>query len=214
MTEVITKALTRASLRGYDTAQTADLIVDYLDVAGLLRDQSNQTLATIHGGQSAGFRKQVETATALKLVPVEPNQPLQAEGLIAPPQIGRSLNSPKTDEVWKLEDLFNHCLSVDWSFSANPTGLKTPLEYKGIVAQEPNQRGVRVLFRCEAVSTPKEIPVFIPTTEPNVNPRTIINEVKSNVEQLFRNRGGAIPMNVPPPSPSPVFDENKPGGFV
>lgn len=200
MREVILKAILKAQARGLDASQTADLAMDYLDIAADMGSNpafSPAGLLQMDNGALAGYMPEGLSASRGDRLVFKGGILTEYGGntLVAPPKVGQVLNKavdPDAD-YWTAEGLFDELGSVKWEFSATPEGFNRPLEYKGMPVKNPRgQNGVGVIFSCPDVKEPRELPVFFPLSEKVIDPAAKILEVKSAVEQLFRIRDTPI----------------------
>ena len=203
MKEVITKAIAKGQAKNLPPERIADMVLDLMDI---LADESPNTLVL----------PKVEQVTAP--APVQ-NQVVAAiqdsNSITAPAAVNRIITKAASEDlpVWTTEALSLALGSVQWEFSANPEGFKIPLEYKGTMVQNPRgQQGVGVVFTCPDVSTPREFNIFFGLNEKTIDPAARIQEVKSQVEQLFRVRSTPISNSTKPLTSFPSIDAIINGG--
>jgi hypothetical protein len=188
MKEIIVKALNKAKARGYDADATADLIMDYMDIADLLPQASN-TLNQSIPNQPQPIAS-VPAAAGLISLSMEKTEDYGST-IEAPPQVNRTIAkaADPSATAWTPDALFAEAMKIDWSFEAKPAGFDQPLDYKGTPVANPRGiEGVGIVFRCPEIKTPAEIPVFLSLSEKVLDPEKIKTEVRNNVESMFRPR--------------------------
>jgi hypothetical protein len=201
MKEVITKAIKKAQSRGYGIEDTVETVLDYLDIAGY------------------AMGDYVDDDKGITYIPTKPSQvqPIIADSstITAPAQVNRIIVKANVEDlpVWTPESLHAQLMGLDWAFSALPEGFKAPLEYKGSLVLNPKgQAGVGVVFTCPDVHTPREFNMFFGLNEKSIDPKARIEEVKSQVEQLFRVRNTPIANSNKPLTSFPSIDAIINGG--
>jgi hypothetical protein len=191
MKTVITKAIQKAQSRGMTPNETAELVMDYLEIAGEIAPAASQ----------APVKPSPETVRQVQAAIQTQDTPSSALSVSAPTPVGRVLNKAvdPNEPFWIAEDLYSEMAKISWEFSALPDGFKEPLEYKGMAVLRPRGiDGVAIVFTCPAVATPKEFPAFLSLNDKVIDPVAITEEVRRNVENTFRVRS------------TPIVNHNKP----
>lgn len=204
MREVITKAIKKAQSRGYDPNQTADLVMDYLDIAGLI------TGVEYADGDGATYPVAAGKNGIIAKVEESPSTAIEA-----PPAINRTITKAQdpNETFWTADSLFEVASKLDWSLEALPQGFTEPLKYNGSAVLRPRGiDGVAVVFRCPDVKTPPEIPIFLSLSEKVLDPDFIKSEVRKNVESMFRPRTEPIKSNFVANTSAPSLDDIAKGG--
>lgn len=179
MKTVIEKAIQKAQNKGLSVQDTADLVIEYLDIAGELTaspaSQEPQRLSQI-------ILPGTPTPATLEKAALT--------GVQAPAQVNKVIaRAQDSDSFWTAEALYAEAMKHDWSFQALPDGFKEPLNYVGAPVLRPRGiDGVAIIFNCPDVKIPREIPAFVSLSEKVFSPDVIKEGVKTNVESMFRQR--------------------------
>lgn len=188
---IIIKALTKAQNCGMNPTESADLIEKYLEIA--------MDLGPIVTPPPLPYTGDIATTSGTVTfqhgIAVSCDQPIEA-----PPQIGRVLNAPKSenDAPWTTDSLSAALSNVDWQFVAKPEGWEKELTFQGspqIVSPEGKglfSQGVKVTFRCVEMPFKDTWHIFFPITEAEVNPAKSMDELKLSLSQLLRKRNEDI----------------------
>ncbi len=200
MKAIIEKAVNKAQAKGLGVADTVELIMDYLDIAGEI------TASPAPVDRFPELREDYGKSSTLLLDDTK-------QQMTAPVQVGKTIAKAGEESTWTSESLFKVLVNVDWQFDATPIGWDRPLHYTGTLVQEPRgMEGVAVIFKCIEVDNPREMPVFFALSEKVVDPAARIAEVRSQVEQLFRRRDTPVANSATAITHYPSMDEIMQGG--
>jgi len=162
MKNVLVKALNRASQKNLSAEETADLIVDYLEIAGEVAPQAT-----------------VETVVAPP--PVVSAKPKVAD-------INRAINpkKPAGAPAWKTDELFSYLTKFDMAFETRPEGWDKDVAFRFSLMKDPNgMKGIGVVW--QAVEDPQfKLNYFfsVDTEKPDVD--EAIEEAKKSVSNMLR----------------------------
>lgn len=174
MKNVLVKALTRATQKNLSVEETADLIVDYLEIAGEVAPEA--TVKTV----------------------VEPPPVVTAKPKVA--DINRAINPkrPPGASIWKTEELFSYLTKFDMAFEVRPEGWEKDVAFRFSLMKDPNgMKGVGVVW--QAVEDPQfKLNYFfsLDTESPNVD--EAIEEAKKSVSNMLRRSDKPIPNSTVP----------------
>lgn len=207
MKQVIEKAIKKAASKGLDASETADLVLEYLEVAG---DIGNLVLIGTEGP------------------PPLPNIAMNSN-LISPPAVNNVIISANSavnrvlrqadsfvENPWTTSTLLTALSQVDWSFTVKPDGHKEEQKYNATIypvdssGQGSHMEGVRVVFKAEDRDFDRqEWAAFFPCSQAEIDPLAIIEGQKDSLRQLFRVRTEPIlPKTVQTRTTYPTFNMN------
>ena len=171
MKHIIQKALAKASTKKLDQAGTADLIMEYLDIAG--------ELSVPQQSAPPPLPKEEE------LWEDEENYPVK------PVQLNKVIAKAAEATEWDADSLSEWLRKFIWDFSVQPEGWQKTLEFGGVFVREPRGfPGVAVVFKCLNDDTiPKQlqdIKLFFPYHEAHSNPLAELEALKATQMQLLR----------------------------
>lgn len=175
MKNVLVKALNRATQKNLSVEETADLIVDYLEIAGEVAPQAT-----------------VETV-------VEP-PPVVAAAKPKVADINRAINPkrPPGAPAWKTDELFSYLTKFDMAFETRPEGWDKDVAFRFSLMKDPNNmKGVGVVW--QAIEDPQfKLNYFfsVDTEKPDVD--EAIEEVKKSVNVMLRRVEKSIPNSTVP----------------
>lgn len=175
MKNVLVKALNRAAQKNLSAEETADLIVDYLEIAG-----------------------EVSTEPTVKTV-VEP-PPVVAAAKPKVADINRAINPKRPVGVpaWKTDELFSYLTKFDMAFDTRPDGWDKDISFRFSFMKDPNNmKGVGVVW--QAVEDPQfKLNYFfsVDTEKPEVD--EAIEEAKKSVNAMLRRVDKPIPNSTIP----------------
>ncbi len=175
MKNVLVKALNRATQKNLSVEETADLIVDYLEIAGEVAPQAT-----------------VETV-------VEP-PPVVAAAKPKVADINRAINPkrPPGAPAWKTDELFSYLTKFDMAFETRPEGWDKDVAFRFSLMKDPNgMKGVGVVW--QAIEDPQfKLNYFfsVDTEKPDVD--EAIEEVKKSVNVMLRRVEKSIPNSTVP----------------
>lgn len=162
MKNVLVKALNRATQKNLSVEETADLIVDYLEIAG-----------------------EVSPEPTVKTV-VEPPPVVTAKPKVA--DINRAINPkrPPGAPAWKTDELFSYLTKFDMAFQTRPDGWNKDIEFRFSLMKDPNgMKGIGVVW--QAIEDPQfKLNYFfsVDTEKPDVD--EAIEEAKKSVNAMLR----------------------------
>lgn len=174
MKNVLVKALNRATQKNLSVEETADLIVDYLEIAGEVAPQAT-----------------VETV-------VEPPPVVAAKPKVA--DINRAINPkrPPGAPAWKTDELFSYLTKFDMAFETRPEGWNKDVAFRFSLMKDPNNmKGVGVVW--QAIEDPQfKLNYFfsVDTEKPDVD--DAIEEAKKSVNVMLRRTDKPIPNSTVP----------------
>lgn len=165
MKNVLLKALGKANQKNMSVEDTADLIMDYLEIAGEL-----------------GAQKETAAQPAVEPPPiVTPQKPKVVD-------INRAVNPKRPIGVsaWKVDELFSYLSKFDLSFETRPDGWDRDLAFRFNYVKEPNgMKGIGVVW--QAVEDPSfKINYFFSLDDEDPNTETAIQEAKLSVNNILR----------------------------
>jgi len=188
MQQVIEKALSRANQKGLGISDTAELIVEYLDIAGALQDKSDIRLNQASVPLNKKDNVLIVNSSGNKIVD---------NSIIEPPPF--PVESVISTDQWSIDDLFNAIAHQDWEFVCRPEGRNKDLKFVGTPSVKGNI-GVSIDFRSDDLDFADRhlnlIPVFVDLGSGSVDKDKLINEAMTTVMQLFRLRNAPIMSNV------------------
>jgi len=198
--EVIELALQRASRKGLSQSDTAELIIDFLDIHNLKPSGSS----IVHV-QSSSIQ--------------QPVQPVSKNIIEPPPFPIESVLTGKQEVVlWDQQDLLDSLSGVSWSFSCRPEGWDTDLEFVGTPAMK-GSIGVVIEFRALLLQgDPMNLfPVFVGLDAGKVDPDKIKEEARVQAMHMLKRRNSKVTANTIPltafPSEMSVISGRVGGGF-
>lgn len=162
MKNVLVKALNRATQKNLSVEETADLIVDYLEIAGEVAPKAT-----------------VETV-------VEPPPVVTAKPKVA--DINRAINPkrPPGAPAWKTDELFSYLTKFDMAFETRPEGWNKDVAFRFSLMKDPNNmKGVGVVW--QAIEDPQfKLNYFfsVDTEKPDVD--EALEEAKKSVNAMLR----------------------------
>ncbi len=171
MKNVIVKALTRALDRGMSPEETADLIIDYLDIAGEL---------------------------VANPAPSKPEPPPKVESKPKTIDINRTVKKNPNAPAWKTDELFNHLSKFDMGFTITPEGWNREVGFRAGFVKDPNgMKGVGAIF--QAIESPDfKVNYFFSVDEADVDVESVVEEVKKSVNTMLRRVDNPIPNSTVP----------------
>ena len=165
MKNVLLKALNRASQKQLSVEETADLIIDYLDIAGEIKPTKESTAQTV----------------------VEP-PPVVAPQKQKVVDINRAVNPKRPPGVpaWKTDELFNYLSKFDMAFQVQPQGWDRDVAFRAGLTKDPNNmKGIGVVW--QAVEDPQfKLNYFFSVETETPNVEEAIEEVKKSVDNILR----------------------------
>lgn len=180
MQEVIELALQRAQRKGLNIQDTAELIVDFLDIA------------KVKESGSAGAVNVVMSNNAPK--------PDKRSVIEPPPFPIESVLTGKQDEaVWAQDDLLNSLSGHQWMFKCKPDGWTEELEFYGTAAPK-GEIGVVIEFRCSLLPIDQMnlFPVFIGLSAKSIDPDAIKEDAKTQAMHMLKKRTSPVVPNTVP----------------
>lgn len=171
MKNVIVKALNRAAQKNLSVEETADLVVDYLDIAG-------------------------EIDTPKSEAPAPPPKVVEAKP--KPIDINRTVKRNPNAPAWKTEELYSFLGKFDMSFSTTPDGWQKEVSFRAGLVKDPNgMKGVGVIF--QAIESPEfKLNYFFSNESADVDVENALNEVKKSVNNILRRSDKSIPNSTVP----------------
>lgn len=165
MKNVLVKALNRAAQKNLSAEETADLIMDYLDIAGEV-SVSGPTAQTV----------------------VEPPPVVSAPQKPKVVDINRAVNPKRPIGVpaWKTDELFNYLSKFDMSLNTRPDGWDRDIEFRFGLTKDPNNmKGVGVIW--QAIEDPQfKMNYFFSNEGESPDVEGAIEEVKKSVNNILR----------------------------
>ncbi len=199
MQEVIELALQRAHRKGLSIEDTAELIVDFLDIAKVKGSNSPSPVNIVLDNKV-----------------VRSDSPYVIE---APPFPIESVLTGKPDEVlWAQSDLLDSLSGQQWTFTCRPEGWDVDLEFFGTAAPK-GEIGVVIDFRCALLPMDQMnlFPVFIGLNTKKIDPDQIRNDAKTQAMHMLKKRTAPVVPNTVPitnyPSEFALASGRGGGGF-
>lgn len=171
MKHILTKALSKARQKEMSIEDTADLILDYLEIAKEIAPLEKEPVPE---------PPPVVTAKPFKAVDI--NRPV----------------SPKRSSVWKTDELYSLLSKSDMAFSIRPDGWTKDLDFRYSLVKDPNSmKGVGVIWQAVEDPSFKQNYFFsVEADHPDVE--FAIEEVKKSVNFILRRRDESIPNSTIP----------------
>lgn len=171
MKSILTKALSKAKQKEMSIEDTADLILDYLEIAKEIAPTEKESVPE---------PPPIVTAKPVKFVDI--NRPVL----------------PKRSSVWKTDELYSLLSKSDMAFSVRPDGWTKDLDFRYSLVKDPNSmKGVGVIWQAVEDPSFKQNYFFsVEADHPDVE--FAIEEVKKSVNFILRRREEPIPNSTIP----------------
>lgn len=194
MNHVIQKALTKARAKGLSIEDSAELIVEYLEIAGEIGVQSYALVPP-------PLPKLQEYAKPdppyLKV-----DRPYYDEHPTKPVLLNKVITKSKQID-WDSETLSEYLAKFTWVFTVRPEGYNKDLVFEGTLVKEPKQLpGIAVVFHCvtEVLPNPlRDWPLFFPYQGEEIDPEKQMADLKLSASQALRIRSEKLEPLIPAP---------------
>ena len=184
MQQVIEKALTKASKKGMSISDTAELVTEYLEIAGVLSEDSD---FGPHGNEQA---KSNPVNTSGGIIVIDSRG---SGSFIEPPPF--PVESVIGSSAWNVDDLFNAISGESWEFTCRPEGREKDLKFVGRPSLRGNI-GVAIEFKSDDLEFADRhlnlFQVFVDTGSSSIDKEQLINEAKTQAMQMLRLRKSPI----------------------
>lgn len=180
MKNVLIKALSRAKEKGMSVEDSADLIIDYLEIAKDISPAKDKP--------------------APEPPPIVVTSGRPATGVL---EIGKKvdINKPvvqKRQVAWKTDELYSLISKSDLSITMRPEGWDRDLEFRHSLVKDPNgMKGVAIIW--QSVDDPQfKQNYFFPVDIDQPDVEFAIGEVKASIGNTLRRRDKPIASSTVP----------------